>query len=413
MSELCNVGADSDYKTKVKKMLVSKKSSSISVSVFAAAIFAVTYWSVIVIMGGVGWDYGVHAQSAVVILEKGIAELLQHNPYPIWQVLVAEAVNFFGIPLQHAAALVTGLCNVFCYIFTYRYLQINPEQSNWIAPLAFAAMLIGPLWLPWLSESLLFWTPNTWHNPTNLIVRPFAICIFSLIINMICKQESKEPITAKNYWLLAALMLLSNLAKPSFTQIIIPGLGMYVVLMLLRSRGKDFIFAFKMALCFVPCVAVTLVQFFASFYVASYGSEGVEIAWLVHLHESLGHVRYYAFLNLFPIMVFAVALLRRKMTYSRDIILVCCVWFSSFLEAGILIEKGSRRSDGNFTWGLILAAFLVYLVAIKVLAHETQQADFSDFKQKIPVLAGWTMFTLQMAIGMRVLFFFVHPLSLT
>ena len=378
-------------------MKLNEKSLS-TLMFYTALIFMITYFAALGYTQ-IGYDYPSHIQSAEIILSSGLLRLLSHNPYPLWHILVAAFYTISGFQIQYCSAIITAGLNAICYICVYHFIkQPNDQNIMWTSFLACSLLLVGPLWFPWVHNGLILWTPNPWHSPTNMIIRPIAVIGFTLIVSMLSDYEKGNPPKAKSYIFLAITMVISNIAKPSFAQIIIPGLGIYLLYMLIVSKGKDISFCVKLVLSFVPCVLITLIQFLLSFYISSYGSSGVGISWFEVMLHSLHHYHNLALLYLFPLFV----LLTHIGSFKKvEVKLVVFTWLSSFLEAALLYEKGTRKYDGNFTWGLILATFLLYIVTVKILMSDrTETKAFTKYRN-ITSSIGWFIFFIQLCIGIQ------------
>ena len=147
--------------------------------------------------------------------------------------------------------------------------------------------LVGPVWLPWFSRSIYLGqeSPNVWHSPTQIMVRPFALLAFYLTVRIYRRWRAAEGFPKLAYAskreaaLYAILITLSVWAKPCYFQVIVPALGVLLLVDLVRSRGKSFLFSLKMAAAYVPGAALTAMKFFDSFFAESEtGGAGLEIA---------------------------------------------------------------------------------------------------------------------------------------
>lgn len=376
------------------------------VSLFTAMIFFVTYLISVCFMK-IGGDFPVHSQSAQIIIDKGLFELLKQNPYPLWHLCVAGCCSLLRMPMMYSAAFVTACFNALCYLGVYYFLSRGFSYDGTNIPLlSFAAMIVGPLWMPWWNEMNLYWTANPWHNPTSPCVRPFAVIAFILIIGLLNDYENGKKIKISRYVILAVTMVIANIAKPSFAQVIIPGLGIYLIYLFIKTKGKSLKFSGLVILAFVPCVVITALQFGLSFFVESYGSGGIEISWMAALKHSLGNVWKLVVLHLFPILVLSI---NYKAFKKPEVKLLIFTWICSFIEMALLIEKGTRRYDGNFTWGFVLCTFLAYIVSIKVLLESTHDEKEGKVKN-ILLFAQWGLFFLQLMIGIYYAFTFIFPL---
>lgn len=366
----------------------------------STTIFAITYH--VVISRYDHSDFILHAQTATMFLEKGLFSLLRETSYPIWQLLIAGISVLLGAPIEVGAAIGTGLLNVLSYLFIYRYLvQDNQKRKRWILVLTSLFMLIGPLYMPWFNSDVYLGqgTPNIWHNPTTLCVRPFAVITYMLIIKILDKYESGEAIGKKNWLLLSGFVLICNLAKPSFFQILVPGLGIYLLILLANTKGKAFLFCVKIVVAFIPSAMVILLQFVISFMISGSAGEGngIIISWFEVLRAYTPDLPTSLFLVFaFPTYVL---ITNYKELRNKDVQLTLYMFIAGFLEAAMLAESGYRRLHGNLTWGYMLAIFFVYMTAFKYFIKKNREYDYESIKERVIVAIGWVLLILQLFIG--------------
>lgn len=229
--------------------------------ILCVCVFYITYRAS---LSAIAIDYGVHEASAQEINEKGILSLLQHNQYPMWHILTALLQKSTDISYIQAGAISSGIFNSLTYLATYYYMKMETHLSTLVSPLlAFTAIVIGPFGY---SQLVMYWSPNTWHNPTAIAVRPFAVISFILVCDLLNKFRCGNDIRISESIILSIILAVSNLAKPSFAQIIIPGFGLWLLFKAIRNKDcKTRIFFGKMLLIFLPMILLTIAQFTWSF----------------------------------------------------------------------------------------------------------------------------------------------------
>ena len=376
--------------------------------IFAIVIFSITFLSS---LSGNAADYGAHISSATQILTDGLWALLKHNQYPLWHICVALVTFISRMPIRYASGFVSGIFNALCYCAVCMYFN-RREEHECISYtfISFLLLLIGPLCPNKYGFAILYWTPNPWHNPTHIAVRPIAVFAFVIILDILYEWQQRKTISKKNAVLLSVLLVLTNIAKPSFAQIIIPGLGLYLVVYMLTERSRDSLVLFgKMLLIFVPCFAMTILQTVCQFFTtAPAGAEenGVEIAWMDVVNQSLGGKPLILLIMVaLPVIVLIISF---NSSLKIDVRLSICVLLCAFLEAALLAEKGGRRYDGNFTWGFTLAEFFAFMISAKLMLNFTMSLRRENIWKWILALLGWGIFAVQVYIGVNHLWAFLY-----
>lgn len=239
--------------------------------------------------------------------------------------------------------------------------------------------------------------PNVWHNPTTICVRPLALLAIMVILRILEKYEEEKQCKSFELVILAGTMVLCNLAKPSFSQIIIPGLAFYLLYLLIKTKFTAVPFCLKVAVAFVPSVILLFGQMYVSFVTSNSADGGIEIAWFEVMSYRSPNIAISMILSyFFPIYVLVTNI---SIFRKRDIRLIFFVWLSGFLEAAMLAETGDRRYHGNFGWGSLLSAFFVYLVSLKSFIEINQSYNENSIKQRVSVGIGWLILFLQIIIG--------------
>lgn len=392
-------------------MVKNEKKKLVITVFFAVFLFVITYQ---VIMGAIRnpySDYLGHAENAELLLNSGLGAVLHEIGYPLWALLTAGIMKISRAPAYEASAIAGGILNVLTYALIYMYLiKDHKEEKFWIAALSWLLLLAGPFYIPWYNSEIYAGqvTPNIWHNPTTICVRPFAFVAFLTILKLLEEyEEEQKKLTVRDWLLLALALVFCNLAKPSFVQIAVPGLAVYLIVLLIRTRGKAFSFCFQTASAFVPCVLVMLWQLLVSFGTSSSADGGIEIAWFDVMGASSPSIPFSMLLSyLFPVYVL---LTNIRIVRERDIQVTFFMWLGGFLEAAMLAETGYRRYHGNFGWGYVLATFLVYVVTFRYFLKRNQEYDYENVKDRILVMGGWVIFLLQFAIGIYYISTFFIP----
>lgn len=73
-------------------------------------------------------------------------------------------------------------------------------------------------------------SPNTWHNPNNFMVKPFAIVIFLAVFRILEDIIERRTIEKKRFIKIAIFAELSVFEKPSFLQGFLPALVIYLLI---------------------------------------------------------------------------------------------------------------------------------------------------------------------------------------
>ena len=356
-------------------------------------------------------DYLQHAVTAVGLTSAQFFASLRGNNEYLWHGLVKLVYLLCG-NMFVSAAIVTAAANAAAYFLFFRIFdQALPERfPRWLLAVLTAVVFVAaPLYFP--GSRLYVGAPNTWHNPTNIMVRPFALAVFFMTVRIYNRRlletpsiavgaagngayfsfcggfwaEFRRPVYAGAELVLYPLcLLLSVWAKPSFLQFFAPAIFLFLLIDVVRTRGMLLPFCLKLALAYLPAVLVLFSQFFRFFggnvavteqavAAATDNIEAASAGVAVYFSASPGAAAFFETLR-----SRAVNILRLS---AFPLLIVCAAprrFFSdtagrlSFfgaavgrLELMLLHETGSRAAHGNFSWGCYLAVWLFWGVAMQ------------------------------------------------
>ena len=220
----------------------------------AAAVFYAAYK-----VSYVSVDYGIHVDIARELDWRDPVQMLKEHPEPVWHLLVRAAM-MIGFEAQRAAGIVSGgLCAVTYLLgalFLYRAVGsgavtakdtavnlsvkasagTSPGSGSGLSLIGTALFtlvlnLVSAIYVPSFNETpyLGQGSPNPWHNPTTIMVRPIALLVFVIVIGECVRVQrggfrKGQGLRVWKGILIAVLLLLSNLSKPSFVQIFYPAI---------------------------------------------------------------------------------------------------------------------------------------------------------------------------------------------
>lgn len=379
-----------DKKMKIRYRILQM----LAVFFIAAGSFAFTMKQMQLPESDIYW----HSQQACTI--NGIKSMFNTISYPLYHVIVNFLYKIMGISLNYCAGIVVIACNLLTYCIIFFYLDFICREKDirireYGIGFTLILMLVQAIYMPWFNKNVYLGqgSINIYHNPTYLIVKPIGIIIFLLICYIYIKNE-KHIAFKKEWWFLAGLSVLANLAKPSFFYVFIPGLGLYMLMDMCISGYKKFSLHFQVACAFIPAALVALFQAMASL------TTGIEIEWM-GVWKIFSPNPYISILLFIAFPLYVLLLSIRIWDVGTKISL--SVFFAGFLEAAILAEKGERRWHGNFFWGYYLGGALLWLEAVKIfiLWHAERNKSRGN---NIRLIVGWILLILHVCSGIRYLY---------
>lgn len=245
---------------------------------------------------------------------------------------------------------------------------------------------------------------NLWHNSTYLVMR--LIGMATLLYYFRLEKTYGERISAKNWFLLTALLAVGTGVKPSFLTVFAPALALKLLWDLFhRVRFRQI---FLLGCTVLPSLGVMLWQnavlfgqdtgngfHFAPWYTFSLHADRPKAAVLCSLA--------------FPLVVALFSL--KKIFSDKQYFFAWMMTGIGFFEALLLAETGSRSRDGNFLWGYLFALFFLYVYSFRVfkemLLTRREEKD-TKVVSWIPVALCGLVFLYQLYCGV---YFFLRLLG--
>ena len=290
-----------------------------------------------------------------------------------------------------AAVLVTSLFNGFSAVLVAwladQYLIQNQKMkvgqkgckmAYFPAVVSFVACTVGPLYLRFYNANYYKGqgTPNVWHNPTAIAVRPFMIIIDVVTLGYWNCRKGKNDGEEQTAWrkrmrryqyLLTVLLAVSTLIKPSFLMVYLPVCGVVELCRLAKNKmgWKAWRDAVGKNLYFIPSLLIFLWQYLKIYIVGGTGSDesGIAIAFFKMARMYAPSVLISLGLKMaFPILV--IFIWRKKIFKDRLFSLIFGQFLVGLLITWTFVETGKRAGHGNFGWGNVLAASFIWIFCI-------------------------------------------------
>jgi hypothetical protein len=196
---------------------------------------------------------------------------------------------------------------------------------------------------------------TTYHSPTVILLKPFALIQFILAYKCF---DNLMPL--KNNQILGAgiISLIAAYIKPSLAICILPALGFFAAYRVIQKRYVNFLglfFGFA-----VPSVLLLIWQFLVTYYANEAG--GVMFLPLGVMSTYSNNLILKLILSiLFPLLVLIVYFKQAKID-DRLILGWLLLGFGLFFTY-FFAESGPRIMDGNFGWGGEIALSLLFVIS--------------------------------------------------
>lgn len=253
-------------------------------------------------------------------------------------------------------------------------------------------------------------SPNPWHNATYMAARPFMILTFYFGARVLKSYEvdfqkgNDLKSNIKIYILFMVSLLLSTLAKPSYTIVHIGAAGIIMLFRLIKHRFLNIRQTLLAACFYIPTFIVLLIQFGGVFArkVVTGGEQGIGVApfkiWSLYTQNIPVAIILACF---FPFVVLVVH--RKDLFFDYQYRFSWYIYISGVLMAIIFFEKGFRATHGNFFWGYICGLFIVFFESILLLLKDTRNAleNVCKFKNRLILLIEWISLIIHTVMGLH------------
>lgn len=283
------------------------------------------------------------------------------------------------------------------YLILRNYL-VEILEWHWILILLSTLFLISAIWLPFIHPQiyLRIGTPNPMHNPTSFAAKPFAFGIFLLFIFMIEARAKIQIVFASAA--ASLLVILSGYAKPNFNLAFIFAAPLYLFISFALSYNasakadlslnpKEDALRGRNVYIFAP-IAVALGVLSAQYLFKFDSDQGGGIGFGIANIASLNNVNpYIALIQLSAFPLILIFLIPRILK-DRFFLFALLLFVVSFLQFFFLLETGNRVNHGNFGWGRMIVAPLLFSSALGFLVREwlNRNGSVADWRLIIPSL---------------------------
>lgn len=288
------------------------------------------------------------------------------------------------LALSISSVIVLALATTAKFFITRRFLAINNDgkpKSNdpsSLLVLVFANLLLVAFSLPTSSVLKGYYylgqtPPNIWHNPTTILLLPFAMMLF-----LVSHDQMVKP-TRIRIFVITILCALNILIKPSFYFVF----TVVYPLMMLKTVGIKKEFWINMFPLFLGAILL------AGEYYWIYHFEGTIRGTTSVAVNPFFVWSYYSpniVLSIIASILFPIAYL---CFYHKDVLQNSLLQYA-FLAYGvavmlfaILTEVGARQFHANFSWQCIVCNYILFAVVSKQFLDKVKADGIIHWKNKI------------------------------
>jgi hypothetical protein len=282
--------------------------------------------------------------------------------HPLFHYTSYYLSQLFHVNLAATAAAVLTLCVLMSAVIIFLILQNSlrddyPEKS--ILFFTFCLMIVTAIYVPFFNPNIYLGqsSPTVWHNPSTIVVKPFAFLSVILFAYLITIGDKRKLLVLS---LVEAVIIAASVAaKPNFFLAFFP--AVFVFFLLMPETGKKYFRGYL--LISVPALAVLGWEYFVRF------GDGGHSSIMIDIFAVWNHYTPNIFISLILLIAFPLSVL---VFYPRDVlknnylVLSWLVFAVALLQYSIFAEAGQHHFHGNFGWGrqIILPMVFTYSVVV-------------------------------------------------
>jgi hypothetical protein len=322
-------------------------------------------------------DYSDHILDAQSWLETG--STIKPRPHFLYHSLLIGVHWLIPGGSVSTSAVVVGVI-FYVVLGSIIYLVMRPLFADW-SPLfgiaiafvlTLGLMLVSPinlLTIPTRNLYLGYIAPHVYHNPTMVILKPFALLLFSLALNVFVPNAHSGKILLLTF----AFGALSTMSKPNFAICIVPTLGFVAGHRFLHKAYVNW-----RLLIIGVFVSVGLVLAWQYLFFRSSGMGGFGIA-------PLKVMSYYSPENLLPKLLlsslFPLCVYLSYVSVARHDLPLNLAWLAflfGLLYTYAAIEPREWQS-GNFLWSGQITLLILFIVSCIFFIQHAQRNQFAFY----------------------------------
>jgi len=285
------------------------------------------------------------------------------TPHVLFHYLTAGTSWLLSVPIEYA-----GLLILLISISTAAVLIFNKTVVHFFWPAWMRIFFVQSLLITNSISILYFFDKHTYygylyhnvyHNPTILLLKPFAIIIFFMSMSVFCKE-----IRCSRLFLLALslMIILSAIAKPSFLVVYLPAIAIFALFCEVRKGYVDW--KSLVLYIFMPSLLILGYQYKMT-YSSSFSSQYTSSIIFAPLEFMKNNSQYllakFLLSILFPLAVSVFCWSTVK--YDKHLIFSWLIFLVGASQAYLLLEAGPRAMHGNLGWGAQVGVFLLFITS--------------------------------------------------
>jgi len=323
-------------------------------------------------------DFIDHIQTARIMLEQGTV-LKSHFLFHVLSILFYGIIKGLGGSFPGAAFLTQMVALLALGSILFFIVHSNfPTDVSWKG---FFLKIVFTLSLMIITPFHLFSLPShelylgyvgitVYHSPTMTLLKPLALLSVLYVLKIF-----HPPARGNSLWavlILAVLVAVSALAKPSFLICLLPALFLIAVIFLFKKRRLDWRMIFAGVV--IPSLLLLWWQYSFTYSHPEDGTRGIIFAPLevIRLHSQWLLPKLMLSI-LFPLYI-AIAYFKDVL---RDLSLrfAWLMFFIGIFYQYFLAETGYRFGHGNFFWSAQITLFILFVFSFVFLLHQSEKAS--------------------------------------
>jgi heme/copper-type cytochrome/quinol oxidase subunit 4 len=297
-----------------------------------------------------------------------------------------------------AAVVVTVLSYIAVALLIFIHLSQKWEADGkrmnpWLVGLiTVAAMLVGPIFLFTFPDRMYlgYITGNPYHNPTQLLLRPFALLLFYHAYNNLYARRNLG-----NILIAAVLIVAATQSKSNFTLTFLPALAILALIQIRKLKDLNWLYViFGLG---IPAFATLAAQYFISFT-----GDRVDSIIFAPFKAILMFVPNVWILLLFTLLsiLFPLIVTFFYWKQARINLRLRLAWinFGVAFVIAILFSQVINMASLNFWWGPSIGLFILFVECIE-LAGNNGMFSFREPSHKVQQIVGRAVFSLHLLCG--------------